>query len=167
MDTRVAAYAVVLDERGLLLAHWNEAGRSGWTLPGGGIDPGEDPADAVVREVEEETGHHAVVEQLLGIDSVVVPAERRLRATDRPLHALRIVYRARVVGGQLRDEVGGTTDRAAWFPLTEVAALGRVGLVDVGLRLAGLDVPAAPGSLSTGARPADAGHPPPPLRSST
>ena len=48
VDTRIAAYAVVVEDRGMLLAHWNEAGRAAWTLPGGGIDPGEDPADAVV-----------------------------------------------------------------------------------------------------------------------
>ena len=42
MDIRVAAYAVIVDDRGMLLSHWNEGGYSGWTLPGGGIDPGED-----------------------------------------------------------------------------------------------------------------------------
>jgi hypothetical protein len=50
---RVAAYAVVVESGQVLLPHWLEGPISGWTLPGGGIDPGEDPADAVVREVEE------------------------------------------------------------------------------------------------------------------
>ena len=45
MDIRIAAYGVILDEDRILLAHWREHGHSGWTLPGGGIDPGEDPAD--------------------------------------------------------------------------------------------------------------------------
>lgn len=162
MDVRVAAYAVVVDQRGMLLAHWNEAGRAGWTLPGGGIDPGEDPADAVVREVAEETGYEAVVEQLLGIDSRVVPAERRLHRRDVPLHALRVVYRARVVGGELRHELGGTTDEAAWFALAAVDALDRVELVDVGRRLAALPLEAGPGGV-TAPRPAPppAGRPAP------
>ncbi len=147
---RVAAYAVIV-EHGIsgpgsdqvagprmLLAHWNEGGHTGWTLPGGSIDPGEDPADAAVREVMEETGYDAELDALLGLDSVVVPPERRIAAGRGPLHALRIVYRAHVTGGQIRDEVGGTTDTARWFALDEVDGLEKVSLVDVSRRMAGM-----------------------------
>ena len=55
---RVAAYAVVTSERGVLLTQFNSRtaipGR--WGLPGGGLDEGEDPVDGVHREVWEETG---------------------------------------------------------------------------------------------------------------
>ncbi|MGG7465500.1 MULTISPECIES: NUDIX hydrolase [unclassified Plantibacter] len=138
MDIRVAAYAVIVDDRGMLLSHWNEGGYSGWTLPGGGIDPGEDPADAAVREVFEETGFAAELEDLIGVDSHVVPAERRIGTKENALHALRIVYRAHVTGGALTYELDGSTDYAAWFPLDEIDALDRVSLVDVGRRFAGL-----------------------------
>jgi 8-oxo-dGTP diphosphatase len=138
MDLRVAAYAVISDERGLLLAHWNEDGRTGWTLPGGGIEPGEAPGDAVVREVEEETGYAAVVDELLGIDSRVIAAERRLEHGRGPLHLLRVVYRAHISAGELRHEAQGTTDMAGWFSLDEIDDLDRVGLVDVGRTFAGL-----------------------------
>ncbi|MFF2050856.1 NUDIX hydrolase [Leifsonia sp. NPDC058194] len=137
MDIRVAAYGVIVDNGRILLAHWNEGGRSGWTLPGGGIDPGEDPVDAVVREIAEETGYTAEAGDLLGIDSKVVPAEQRFTPDSGPLHALRIIYRASVVGGKLTNELDGSTDEAAWFRLDAIPNR-RVDLVDVALAMAGL-----------------------------
>jgi ADP-ribose pyrophosphatase YjhB (NUDIX family) len=137
VDIRVAAYGVITDADRILLAHWNEGGRSGWALPGGGIDPGEDPVDAVVREIAEETGYAAEAGDLLGIDSKVIPAEHRFVPEAGPLHALRIIYRARVVGGTLTNELDGTTDEASWFPLSSIPKR-RVELVDIALELAGL-----------------------------
>src|SRR5690554_5576010 len=134
MDIRIAAYGVIIRDGQLLLAHWNEHGMSGWTLPGGGIDPGEDPADAAIREIREETGYEAQLDGLLGIDSFVIPANQRT-SSDRDLHAVRIVYRASVTGGELANELDGSTDEARWIPLGEVAGLDRVSLVDIGLEL--------------------------------
>jgi 8-oxo-dGTP diphosphatase len=135
MDIRVAAYGVIIDGERMLLAHWNEHGRSGWTLPGGGIDPGEDPADAARREILEETGYTAELDGLLGVDSYVIPAEHRVEGAEGPLHALRIIYRAHVVGGALTNELDGSTDEAAWFAVDQVPTLRRVELVNIGLRL--------------------------------
>lgn len=140
MDIRVAAYAVVTDDEGrILLAHWNEGRRAAWTMPGGGLDPGEDPERAARREVKEETGYRVEIGELLGIHSRVIPASRRIAdGATAPLHALRIIYRAHITGGRLRHEVGGSTDRAEWFPVEAVEDLQRVKLVDIALGMAGL-----------------------------
>lgn len=137
MDIRVAAYAVIVDGSRVLLAHWNEHGRSGWTLPGGGLEPGEDPADAAVREVEEETGYLAELDELIGVHSHVIPEDQRISGNG-PLQALRIIYRAHTGGGALRNELVGSTDEARWFDLGAVRSLRKVALVDIGLRFAGL-----------------------------
>src|SRR4051794_24267454 len=104
MDMRVAAYAVIQDDQGrLLLSHW--IGGPAWTMPGGGMDPGEHPIDTVIREVREETGYDVTVGEILGVDSYVVPTAKRLsEGATAPLHALRIVYRATIVGGTLTFE---------------------------------------------------------------
>jgi ADP-ribose pyrophosphatase YjhB (NUDIX family) len=139
MDMRVAAYAIITDEDDrILLAHWNEGRHSAWTLPGGGLEPGEDPEHAARREIREETGYRATVGQLLGIHSRVIPAARRIAESDEALHTLRIIYRARITGGTLRDELDGSTDEARWFRLDEVPGLRRVKLVEIGMRMAGL-----------------------------
>jgi ADP-ribose pyrophosphatase YjhB (NUDIX family) len=139
MDLRVAAYAVVTDDDDrLLLARWIEGRRVAWTMPGGGLEPGESPEDAVRRELREETGYTVKVGKLLGIHSRVIPAGQRVQKADEPLHTLRIVYRATVVGGKLRYETDGSTDMAGWFTRPQVAELQRVRLVDIALRMAGV-----------------------------
>jgi 8-oxo-dGTP diphosphatase len=134
MDIRIAAYGVIIRDTQILLAHWNEHGRSGWTLPGGGVEGAEHPLEAARREIREETGYEASVDRLLGIDTMVIPASKR-HAANTSLYALRVIYRASVMGGALRSEVDGSSDEARWFPLDEVPQLKRVSLLDIALRL--------------------------------
>ncbi|KQV69908.1 hypothetical protein ASC64_08910 [Nocardioides sp. Root122] len=133
-DTRLAAYAVVVDDSDrVLLALWNEQAEHSWTLPGGGVELEETAAEGAVREVREETAYDVELTGLLTVDSHVVAPERRLHWHDRPLKSVRVVYAARVVGGELTHEVDGTTDEARWIPVGDVDGLPRVPLVDVGL----------------------------------
>lgn len=137
MHVRLAAYGLVIDEEreSILLAHWRSHGRSGWTLPGGGVEPGEDPVEGAVREIWEETGYHASIDELLGIDSLIIKGADRLIGGRGPMQALRIIYRASVIGGELRNELGGSTDEARWFHIDELAELRTLSLVGVALRL--------------------------------
>ena len=48
-----------------------------WTLPGGGLDHGEDPRDALVREIVEETGLDAVVGETARVYSAHLPRASR------------------------------------------------------------------------------------------
>ncbi|MFF5188147.1 NUDIX hydrolase [Streptomyces sp. NPDC000345] len=133
---RVAAYAVCVRDGQVLLARSPaDGGGFEWVLPGGGMEHGEDPLDTVVRELDEETGYRVEVTGLLGLDSSrhVFGREGLHGPVDH--HGLRIVYEGRVVGGELRNEVNGSTDMAAWHDLDAVPGLTRVRLVDVALRL--------------------------------
>lgn len=134
-ELRVAAYAVCVQDERLLLARWVAGdGSKRWTLPGGGMDHGEDPYDTVIREADEETGYVIEPRTLLGVDSLRRRYPRKLGAVA-DFHGLRIVYEARITGGELRHEQDGSTDLAAWHALDTIAGLDRVGLVDIGLDL--------------------------------
>jgi ADP-ribose pyrophosphatase YjhB (NUDIX family) len=135
---RVAAYAVCVDadDRLLLcrLSHVTEVPGM-WTLPGGGIDFGEHPAHAARREVFEETGYDARIDDVVALDSArrtIVDAD----GAECDYHSVRIVYRAEIVGGSLTHEVGGSTDRAQWFTAAEVADEKLSDVAQIGTRLA-------------------------------
>lgn len=119
---RVAAYAVCRDDDGrVLLCHIAPSVGAGdvWTLPGGGLEFGESPAVAVLRELEEETGYRGTVEGLLDVtDRVFHDVDGAAR-----MHAIRIVYAVAITGGELRDEPDGSTDTCRWLTLEEAGGL--------------------------------------------
>ncbi|MEV6924629.1 NUDIX domain-containing protein [Dactylosporangium sp. NPDC051485] len=126
---RFAAYGLVTDPAGrVLLAEiapgFPGAGR--WHLPGGGTDVGEQPADALLRELFEETGQHGEIVELLGVNH-----RRSLGAVGPegyPMnwHAVRALYRVLVPEPSVpsvTEAAGGSTAAAAWFDPAELAAL--------------------------------------------
>ena len=123
---RISAYGLLVEDERLLLCRISERvyGDSGkWTLPGGGLDFGEAPIKAVVRELEEETGIQVAVRRLVEVES------ENFDNDDRLFQAIRIIYEVERVGGDLRSEADGSTDLCAWWTKDEISALPLVPLV--------------------------------------
>lgn len=137
---RVAAYNVCVDaDSRLLLCRLSDiTERPGaWTLPGGGIDFGEHPEAGALRELHEETGLEGRIVELLAVDSMHRSARGRADdLTEFDYHAIRIVYRTEIIGGELRDEADESTDRAAWCARDDVSSLPLVELGRIGFELA-------------------------------
>ncbi|WP_328404967.1 NUDIX domain-containing protein [Streptomyces sp. NBC_00390] len=137
MSFRLAAYAVCIEDGQVLLArHVPSKGETNWTLPGGRVEHAEDPFDAVIREVAEETGCDAMVDRLLGVDSRVIPAVERTIPGGPEHQNVGIFYQVCITGGQLRPEPNGEIAESVWTPIADVAGLRRSSLVDIGLALA-------------------------------
>ena len=130
--TRVAAYGLVLRENQILLCRISDqlprlAGQ--WTLPGGGIDFQENPIDAMIREVREETGLIVANNGLAGVDSNAIDAG------DTDFHAIRIIYHTNILGGELTNEIDGTTDLCQWWALEDTKGIDLVDLAESGLNM--------------------------------
>ena len=118
--------AVVRDERGrlLLVRRGNEPGRGLWSVPGGRIEPGETPQQALVREVLEETRLAVVPDALAGI------VER-----DAPGGGVFVIedFFAQLEPGTdpHAAHAGDDADEVGWFHPEQVVELACVeGLVD-------------------------------------
>jgi ADP-ribose pyrophosphatase YjhB (NUDIX family) len=145
---RPAAYAVLIDQTppsgqtpsgqppsgdtaGPRMLLTRLAGSTGtWTLPGGGIDHGEEPLAALTRELYEETGLPYTVGPLLDIGSRhFVGRSPNGRLED--FHGLRLVYAGSVPVDRPPQviEVDGSTDLAAWIPVADLNRIGAVSAV--------------------------------------
>lgn len=117
---RIAAYAIVVSECGLLATQYSSrtAVDGRWGMPGGGIDPGEEPGAAVVREVHEETAQHVELGALVAVQTSHWVG-RSPGGQVEDFHAVRLVYRAVCPepGEPVVLDVGGTTADARWVPV--------------------------------------------------
>jgi len=121
-----AAVAVVVDgEDRVLLGRRADSGA--WALPGGFIEPGEQPADAAARECFEETGVVVVPE---AVSALTVSPETTFANGDQ-VQSLKVTFRCRPVGGEARVNDDESLE-VAWFPLTSLPELreGDLPLID-------------------------------------
>ncbi len=121
---RVAAYAVILRGDDILLSRLAARVTPDelWTLPGGGLEHGEDPRAAVLREIHEETGLDAEVSGTSHVYSAHLQGVRRQGRLVNA-QAIRIVYDGWVAPDAPEPrvvEVDGSTVEAAWLPLADV-----------------------------------------------
>ena len=130
--TRVAAYGLLKRDEKMLLCRLSQKvgmnpGR--WTLPGGGLDFGEDPVDAVVREFKEETGLVVKVDRLVAVNSLCdsMPGWS-------PMHSIRIIYSVQYLSGDLQYETDGSTDLCAWHSLDQTQEIPLVELAVEGIK---------------------------------
>ncbi|WP_331772325.1 NUDIX domain-containing protein (plasmid) [Embleya sp. NBC_00888] len=105
--------AVVVREAHVLLVR--RADNGAWTAVTGIIDPGEQPADAGVREVREEAGVEAVPERLAMVDVT----EPIVYANGDRTQYLNLVFLCRWRAGEPHPADGENTD-ARWFPVDEL-----------------------------------------------
>jgi 8-oxo-dGTP pyrophosphatase MutT (NUDIX family) len=128
--TRLAAYGVLRRRDRMLVCRVSPGnlGEGIWTLPGGGMEFGEAPWTAAIREVEEETG---LIGRIEGEPEILSETGTwpRPNGTFVRFHAVRFIYPMAVVGGEERVEVGGSTDAFAWLTPGELDDLDTQGVI--------------------------------------
>ncbi|MBE7535863.1 MAG: NUDIX domain-containing protein [Anaerolineales bacterium] len=87
----VGVAALVFDEQGRVLLFKHTYRKFPWGLPGGALEYGEQPEEAIIREFHEETGMSIEVKRLL------------LGHSSPYFHHVGLVYLSRVVGGEFRE----------------------------------------------------------------
>ena len=126
---RAGAGAVIVDAAGNVLALERAHIAGAWQLPQGGLDAGEEPFDAVLREVKEETGLASRELELLGqfpeLLAYELPAADRSAKTGRGQvhHWFVFRYRGR---GKIELPKDGEFTRWQWMPFPQLIA-GAVG----------------------------------------
>lgn len=109
---RLAVKAVIFDERGrcLLIRRSNQCRNfvGQWEWPGGKVDPGEEFADAVVREAKEETSLNVEITGLAGATQFEMPA----------VNVVLLCMETRLIAGEVR--LSEEHDDFTWVPLSDM-----------------------------------------------
>ncbi len=126
---RAGVGMVVMNDRGQVLAFERAGQRGAWQLPQGGLRKGEQPRDAALRELEEETGlgpgEVELRDEHPGWLAYELPPEARSGKTGRGQVHKWFLFRliAEPAAIELGPEGQREFDRARWMTLRELAAL--------------------------------------------
>lgn len=121
---------VVLDQAAQRVLLVQRSDNRRWALVTGLLDPGEEPAQGIVREILEETGVHAVAERVLALQATVPTT---FGNGDR-IQTLDVAFVCRAVGGEARVNDDESID-VRWFGLDELPELPERHVVCVGRAL--------------------------------
>ena len=106
-----------LEEQVLLVKRGREPARGQWSIPGGAVDTGETLTQAVIREMEEETGIQAEPMALVKIlDRIFRDGQGRVT-----YHYVLVDFLCRHIGGEVR--AGSDALDARFIPIGDLASL--------------------------------------------
>jgi 8-oxo-dGTP pyrophosphatase MutT (NUDIX family) len=119
---RVGCSAAIFDEMGRVLLT-RRADNGQWCLPSGGMEAGESPSEAAVREVFEETGLTVRVTRLVGVYSD--PNQLVMYVDGNKVQIVAIHFEAEVTGGTLG--LSEETTAFGYFSRTEIDGMELLG----------------------------------------
>lgn len=115
---KIRVAGVLIQQDALLLLKQRVSPERNWSLPGGGVEPGETLEAAMIREMREETGLSVRIKRLLYVCDMP-------EASPPTLH---ITFLLEQTGGSLRGPEGGEEENpildARFVRIPELAALG-------------------------------------------
>jgi 8-oxo-dGTP diphosphatase len=116
MSAQVCVGAIAIDADRLLMIRRGHGPAAGeWSVPGGRVEHGETLAEAVVRELGEETGLEGVCDEFVGW----------VERIDDDNHFVILDFRVTVLEGS-EPHAGDDAVEARWVPLPDVADLNLV-----------------------------------------
>jgi len=129
LSWRPSAYGVVIKDGCVLVSEQF----GGFVLPGGGLDLGELPEEAVIREIKEETGIAVTQPVLVGAESTFFKLPESHQGGF--IQSILLYYACTFVGGELSNEHFTDHDQKhtgmpQWLPLEKVGSVKMSGTID-------------------------------------
>ncbi len=127
----VAGAIIEKDGKILLVRETKETAKGQWNHPAGWIEVGENPIEAVKREVEEETGFQFIPTHILGVYSLFrKELRKKFNITPHPIKIIFIGNISKEKVGKLHNDVSETK----WFSPEEIDKMDKNTLRDLDIK---------------------------------